>query len=497
MSLSFGAAREPSGGGISGAPAVRRPRLERHNPAREGCEERMVHLSRPVPSSHPGPGLGTATPPSPLRRVVVVCHQYPPWTLGGLAEYAQRFVQCLQQERGDVPLTLYTLNCPENLARRERNGSVTIRRPWLPRWLKRRIAAPKNHLAPSGRALFALSLLAFNLATLPALVRARRPGTVVAVHDWQSAVAGILAAGLLRLPVVYHVHNTEMTMADQPDVTDPFRLIETAQRLLARFASRIVVPTPELGRLAVAHGWRGDRIDVVPHGCETGADPADPDAGDAEPVHERERARTGLREEFGLPPDAPLLVFAGRLSSVKGVPTLLRALPAIARRHPGVQLVMLGVGLAGTDQDAAVDRLVTELGIGDRTHVYHRYLPQEEVRRHYLAADVCVFPSRYEPFGLVSVEAMALAAPVVLGSGFSALISDDERGGGQAALRMSGDTPDELAALVCQLLDDPVAAARLAARGRAHARQNFRWPDTVTRTLGLYESLTRREPSRG
>jgi glycogen synthase len=454
--------------------------------------------------SRRSPALGTAPPRSPLRRVIVVCHQYPPWTVGGLAEYAQRFVQCVQQERDDVPLTLYTLNCPAGLSRRERHGSVTIRRPWLPRWLKQRIVAPKNHLAPSGRMLFALSLLAFNLATLPALVRARRSGTVVAVHDWQSAVAGILAAAVLRLPVVYHVHNTEMTMAEQPDVTDSFRLVEINQRLLARVAARIVVPTPEMGRLAVAHGWRADRIGVIPHGCETSAVPADGNADDAELDDEREQARSGLRAELGLPPDTPLLVFAGRLSPVKGVPTLLNALPSIARRHPGVHLVMLGVGLAGTDQDAAVDRLVTELGIGDRTHVYHRYLPQEDVRRHYLAADACVFPSRYEPFGLVSVEAMALAAPVVLGSGFSALISDgdgegggDEGGGGPAALRMRGETSDELAALVCQLLDDPAAAARLAARGRTHARQNFRWPGTITRTLGLYESLTRREPSRG
>ena len=447
--------------------------------------------------SRRSPALGTAPPRSPLRRVIVVCHQYPPWTVGGLAEYAQRFVQCVQQERDDVPLTLYTLNCPAGLSRRERHGSVTIRRPWLPRWLKQRIVAPKNHLAPSGRMLFALSLLAFNLATLPALVRARRSGTVVAVHDWQSAVAGILAAAVLRLPVVYHVHNTEMTMAEQPDVTDSFRLVEINQRLLARVAARIVVPTPELGRLAVAHGWRADRIGVIPHGCETSAIPAGRNADDAELDDEREQARSGLRAELGLPPDTPLLVFAGRLSPVKGVPTLLHALPAIARRHPGVHLVMLGVGLAGTDQDAAVDRLVTELGIGDRTHIYHRYLPQEDVRRHYLAADACVFPSRYEPFGLVSVEAMALAAPVVLGSGFSSLISDGEGSDGPAALRMRGDTPDELAALVCQLLDDPAAAARLAARGRTHARQNFRWPGTITRTLGLYESLTRREPSRG
>ncbi len=451
----------------------------------------MVRLSRLSPA------LGTAPPRSPLRRVIVVCHQYPPWTLGGLAEYAQRFVRCVQREHGDVPLTLYTLNCPANLPRRERHGPVTIRRPWLPSRLKRRIVAPKNHLALSGRALFALSLLAFNLATLPALVRARRPGTVVAVHDWQSAPAGILAATVLRLPVVYHVHNTEMTMAEQPDMTDPFRLIEINQRLLAEAAARIVVPTPELRRLVVAHGWRADRISVIPHGCETTGIPADRDSDDAKLARERERARSGLRAELGLPPDTPLLVFAGRLSPVKGVPTLLHALPAVARRHPGVHLVMLGVGLAGTDQDTAVDRLVTELGIGDRTHVYHRYLPQEDVRRHYLAADACVFPSRYEPFGLVSVEAMALAAPVVLGSGFSALISDGEDDGGPAALRMSGDTPDELAALICRLLDDPAAAARLAARGQTHARRNFRWPDTIARTLGLYESLTRRKSSRG
>ncbi|WP_194292789.1 glycosyltransferase family 4 protein [Streptomyces smaragdinus] len=442
--------------------------------------------------SRPSPADRTAPPRPPLRQVIVVCHQYPPWTPGGLAEYARRFVQCVRQERADVPLILYTLNCPANVPRRERHGSVTIRRPWLPGWLKRRVAAPKNRLAPSGRALFALSLIAFNLAVLPALVRARRSGTVVAVHDWQSAPAGILAAAVLRLPVIYHVHNTEATMTEQPDVTDSFRLVDTVQRLLARVAALIVVPTPELGRLAVAHGWRADRMSVVPHGCETGAVVPAADLDD-----ERERSRRELRAELQLPADTPLLVFAGRLSPVKGVTTLLHALPAVARSHPGVHLVMLGVGLEGTDQDAAVDRLVTELGIADRTHVYHRYLPQEDVRRHYLAADACVFPSRYEPFGLVSVEAMALAAPVVLGPGFSTLISDDQASGGPAALRMRGDTPDELAALLCRLLDDPAAATRLAARGQAHARRNFRWPATITRTLGLYESLTHRQPARG
>ncbi|MDB1087432.1 glycosyltransferase family 4 protein [Streptomyces sp. ACA25] len=421
----------------------------------------------------------------PPRHVVVICHQYPPWSLGGLAEYAERFLHRTRREHPDVRLTLHTMNCPGGLPSREQADGLTIRRPRMPRWLTSRIVSPRNHLAPAGRAAFALALLHFNLATLFALLRVRRRGLVVAVHDWQSAPAGI-AAALLRLPVIYHVHNTEATMTPEPDMTDPFGLIKFNQRLLSRLATRVVVPTPEMKQLVGAHGWQTHRVSVIPHGCESLA-PTDRTGPDGTTQAARAAARKELLAGSGLGPDARILVFAGRLSPVKGIHTLLRALPEIARRHPRVHLFVLGVGLAGTDQGAAVDRLVAELGLQRRTHLYHRYLPQEELHQHYLAADVGVFPSLYEPFGLVSVEAMSLGTPVVLGPGFSGLIAMD--GTEQAALRTATDSPRELADAVCRLLDDPAGAELLAARGREHARQNFPWSAAVNATLSLYADV--------
>lgn len=416
-----------------------------------------------------------------LRRVVAVCHQYPPWNLGGLAEYAERSLHRLHDDHADLRLTLFTMNCPGDFPRKTLDADgFEIRRPGLPRSLKRRLLEPGNRTSLRGQGWFGLALLHFNLMVFLALLRSRPRHAVVAVHDWQSAPGGILAAGLLRLPTVYHVHNTELTMAAGSEMPDPFGLIGTVQRWLSRLSTLIIVPTPEMKALLIRHDWPAGRIRVVPHGYEDhGPGP------EAEAVEgAQHRARRKLAAAFGLPPKARVLVFAGRLSRTKGVHLLLHALPLIAERHPDVRLFVLGAGLAGTGQDAAVDHLVSELRVRDRVHVYHRHLPYDQVRQHYLAADVCVFPSAYEPFGLVSVEAMSTGVPVVLGPGFSETIAYD--GQHRAALRMTGDSPAELVRLVGSLLDDPAEAAEIGRRGREHVRRSFRWSTTVSATVTVY-----------
>ncbi|BCJ68662.1 glycosyltransferase family 4 protein [Polymorphospora rubra] len=431
-----------------------------------------------------------------LHQVTVVCHQFPPWRMGGLAEYAERCLHHLHRHRGDLRLRLYTMNHPGDQPRYGVSGGVPVVRPRMPRWLGRRLFDPGRALSARGQGLFALALLTFNLGTFLGLCRGRRRGSVVAVHDWQSTPVGILAATLLRLPVVYHVHNTEQTMAPRPDVADPLRIIGTCQRLMAALAVLVVVPTPEMGALLVRHGFPAAKIRVVPHGYE---DPPETDGtapDGATAPDDRAAIRAELLAAAGFPADSRILVFAGRLSPVKGVPTLLRALPDIVRWHPTTRLFLLGTGLPGTDQGAVVDRLVAELGIADRTHVYHRHLPREQVRRHYLAADLCLFPSTYEPFGLVSVEAMALGTPVLLGPGFSATIGTD--GVRPTALRLTADRPDELARLAGNLLADKAYAAELGDRGRRHVERSFDWAASVDAAVAVYEeAVTARRPVPG
>jgi D-inositol-3-phosphate glycosyltransferase/glycogen(starch) synthase len=187
----------------------------------------------------------------------------------------------------------------------------------------------------------------------------------------------------------------------------------------------------------------------------------------------------------GFPPDARLLVFAGRLSRVKGIDVLLRAMPGVLQLHPAARLFVLGVGFPGTGQDAAVDRLVAELDLTDVVHVYHSYLPRERVYQHFQAATACVFPSTFEPFGLVALEAMSFGVPVVLGPGFSRTIAFD--GAERTALRLARPDPKELCCALTSILDGDSSVVEAARRGQRHVERNFSWRSTVQSTLDVYQ----------
>ncbi|MDT0344927.1 hypothetical protein [Streptomyces litchfieldiae] len=109
-----------------------------------------------------------------LRGVTVVCHQYPPWSLGGPAEYTERFVHRALGDHPGLAPTPHTLNGRGDLPHRERHGDLTIRRHRLPRGLKRRVVAPRDHTSAAGRAAVGLALLLFDAATFATLCRARR-----------------------------------------------------------------------------------------------------------------------------------------------------------------------------------------------------------------------------------------------------------------------------------------------------------------------------------
>ncbi len=415
---------------------------------------------------------------SALRRVMVICPQYPPSTAGGLAEYAERSLRHLRKQRGDLRITLHTMNYPGDHKRRSMSEGMEIIRPRMPRWLKSRLATRSPSLRDY--ACFALALLIFNATALANISRVRRSDVLVCAHDWQSAPAGILAWLLWRTPVVYHVHNTEVTMMPRTEITDPMiRLIRIVQRLMGEVATLTIVPTPEMKELLVKDGWAAGRLQVIPHGHDVDV------AALPDPM-ERAAARTRLLTAAGFPADTQLLVFAGRLSPIKGIHTLLSAMPAVIAHHPRARLLVLGVGIPGTDQDAVVDRLVSDLDLDGHTHVYHRYLPQPQVRQHFLAADLCVFPSIYESFGLVAIEAMSLGVPVVVGRGFTKTIAFGPDG--QTAFRMERDDPRELSTLINSVLDDPAHAAIVGARGYRHVQHSFSWHACAEATLAAYDN---------
>ncbi|MCK2215001.1 glycosyltransferase family 4 protein [Actinomadura sp. ATCC 31491] len=417
------------------------------------------------------------SPPSPPpRRCYVVCTEVPPNVVGGLGRYAERMIPALAGS--GVPVEVFGAAGPRRRPGTDRTGGVTLHR-------LRTAGAPGARVRPLVRIA---GLLAFNVRVAARVLRADRAGrsgrsgradrsgAVVAVHDWMGCLAGILCRLLGRMPVVFHVHTCEhnpATGARRTAVTVGITALETAQ---ARLATLIVVPSAGMRDELVARGWPPGRLRVVPHGFE------DPELVRlaALPDADRDRLRSEVRARY-LPGGAGrLIVFAGRLSPHKGAHTLVRAVPALLRDHDDLRVVLVGGQSPGTGDAAELARLIEREGVGRHVVATHRFLGAPEVFAHFLAADVCVFPSSYEPFGLVAVEAMALGRPVVVGPGYSPEVVGD------GAVRCRTGSPAELAAALSRCLDDPGHAAALARRGAAHVRARYSWARTAEATLATY-----------
>jgi glycogen synthase len=181
----------------------------------------------------------------------------------------------------------------------------------------------------------------------------------------------------------------------------------------------------------------------------------------------------------------PLLFTYGRLEYEKGIQDLVAALPRIRRAHPGARLAVAGTGsavpmLVATARAHRVRRSVSFLG----------HLPDDELAATLAAADAVVLPSRYEPFGIVALEAAAAGAPLVASTagGLGEVVVDGETGVSFAPGDVAG-----LAGAVGRVLTDPRAAARRARAARARLAVDFDWARIAEETAAVYARAERRE----
>jgi len=178
------------------------------------------------------------------------------------------------------------------------------------------------------------------------------------------------------------------------------------------------------------------------------------------------------------PRGEPLLLYFGRLEYEKGCHDLIAAMPRLRRAHPGTRLLLAGSGtaaamLAETARTHRVRRSVTFLG----------YVPDGELTALLAAVDAVVLPSRYEPFGIVALEAAAAGAPLVASTagGLGELVVDGETG----VSFPPGDVP-ALASAVGRVLDDPHAAAVRARAATARLDVEFSWERIAADTAAVY-----------
>lgn len=217
----------------------------------------------------------------------------------------------------------------------------------------------------------------------------------------------------------------------------------------------LVANTEDIADWIVAQGWPAGRVRCIPNFAAP--------AADARPV-----ARAGLETPEG----APLLLAMGRLHEAKAHDVALEALA----RLPDAFLWIAGAG----PEEGRLKALAEGLGLSGRV----RFLGwRTDASALYRTADLCLFPSRYEPLGNVVIQAWAHGLPVVAAAstGPAALIRD-----GQDGRLVPVDDPAALADAARDLLDDPAARARLAGAGLARVAGEFSPDAVVTRWRELF-----------
>lgn len=219
----------------------------------------------------------------------------------------------------------------------------------------------------------------------------------------------------------------------------------------------LVCITPDIVRHAVEGGWAKDKVFYIPNF---------PVVQSLPPLD---------RGLFGTPKDAPLAIALARLHPSKALDVLLRAVAKV----PGLWLWIAGEGPEG----AALKKMANELGIEDRV----RFLGWRTDRSALLrAADVCVFPSRWEPNGTVVVEAWAHDIP---------LVTTDSAGpkwiarNGEDALIAPVDDVDALADRMRQVLQSKELAQKLVANGRRRVEQEFTEAAVIRKYIDMFEKV--------
>jgi glycogen(starch) synthase len=413
-------------------------------------------------------------------RICFLVWEYPPQLVGGLGTYAEYITREFVEMGHDV--TVFTLN-PGSLKTREVMKGVEVHRPLI---------ADASNVFPlfvtddlrkwGANIRFFNDLFVYNILSATKLINhlIRKEGykfDVVAVHDWLSSIAGIIIKNETKIPVVFHVHSTEFGRSGD----EGSEVVNHFESATAKAADRLITVSHAMREDLVRHGWSAEKISVVWNGVNPERyDPAKYNSDDGKRI----------RNKYNIKDDERMLFFLGRLTWVKGVRNLIQAMPMILDECPKTKLVILGKG----EEQKDIDETASRLGIKDKVICRFEFVPEEERILHYAAADVCVFPSVYEPFGIVSLEAMSMAKPVVVGArgvvGFREQVINS--GPDQNGVHINGESSFDIAWGVKEVLKDPKAAKKWGENGRRRVLQYFTWEKTAEQTIQIYKSLTRR-----
>ena len=414
-------------------------------------------------------------------KIAVFVYEYPPKIVGGLGTYAAEITRKFVLMDHDV--TVFTMN--------DDGGTLPTREIWRGIEIHRPLHIDISDSLPDvisedikkwgrGQILFG-KLMVYNYLSASKLVNdlIKKEGMkydLVIAHDWLSVMGGTTVKKETGLPLAFHVHSTEKgrTLGNGSNV------VSNIEMRGANMADMIVTVSYAMKDELVQLGFPKEKIQV----SYNGVDPQKYDPAKV-PV-DKVRA---IRERYGIKDQDSMILFLGRLVAVKGVDKLIMAMPHILTKVPNAKLVIVGVG----ELQEYLTNLTRTLRLDDYVKFCFDFIPEEERIQHYAACDLAAFPSFYEPFGIVALEAMSMEKPVVVGaagvSGMREIVIC--RGEEQCGFHVDPNNPSDIAWGVTSALEDPERSKWIGKNGRKRILSEFTWGKIAEKTVELYEKIVK------
>jgi len=269
-------------------------------------------------------------------------------------------------------------------------------------------------------------------------------------------------------PVITSVHDISFRVRPEFFRFKDRFLLDKGMRYAAKYSAKILAIS-EFTKSEIVSAYRvsDQKVEVVYPGVDEKFRPLD-----------KEKSKELVRQKYGMA--YPYVISVGVLPPRKNIPCLIQAF-ACLKQTEAVEHKLVIVGKLG-NEEASLRDLMSRLAVSEDVYLLG-YVPDEDLPALYACADICVYPSLYEGFGLPVLEAMACGTPVITGneSSLPEVVGD-------AGITVCPRSPEAFADAMARLLRDASFSAEMSARGLARAR-TFSWEKMARRVTEIYHEV--------
>ena len=383
-------------------------------------------------------------------KILMLTWEYPPRIVGGIARVVHDLSKRLIKDGHDVYVITYK---DGDVPEFENDKGVKVYRV-------------DNYMINPNNFIDWIMQLNFNMVAKANEIIAKEGNfDVIHAHDWLVAYAAKTLKNSYGTSLVSTIHATEAGRnSGIHDETQ--RYINDTEWLLTYESSEVIVNSNfmknDIQRL---FGLPFEKINVVPNGINI------TNFNGVERDYE-------FRRQYALD-NEKIILFMGRLVYEKGVQHLISAMPKIIEGYHDAKLVIAGKG-------GMIDELkaqVNAMGLGNKV-CFAGYLNQKQVCKMYKCADVSVFPSTYEPFGIVALEGMLAGVPTVVSDvgGLNEIVEH-----GVTGMKSYAGNPNSLADSILALLLNPALCNGVTKKAKAKVKEEYNWNKIAQDTHFIYQ----------